>query len=98
LAKNKFFSGLGEVRNRFTLLPGGKGINHRAGGDFQQARFAVSSGTVFPASSASVSSAGMGSKPEINQVVELWVNLENHISPLTAVASVGSTFGYKFFA
>jgi hypothetical protein len=35
----------------------------------------------------------MGSKPEINQVVELWVNLENHISPLTAVASVGSTFG-----
>ena len=39
----------------------------------------------------------MGSKAEIDQVIELGIHLENDVAAVTAVPSVGSALGDKLF-
>jgi hypothetical protein len=40
----------------------------------------------------------VGSKAEIDQIIELGIYLENDVAAVAAVSSVGSTLGDKLFA
>jgi hypothetical protein len=45
-----------------------------------------------------VTGAGVGSVPKINQIVELGIDDENNVSSFSSVSTVGTPFGYEFFA
>jgi hypothetical protein len=45
-----------------------------------------------------VTSAGVGSVPKIDQIVELGIDDENNVSSFSSVSTVGATFGHKLFA
>jgi hypothetical protein len=45
-----------------------------------------------------VTSAGGGSVPKIDQIVELGIDDENNVSSFSTIPTVGTSFGHEFFA
>jgi hypothetical protein len=45
-----------------------------------------------------VTSAGVGSVPKINQIVELGIDDENNVSSFSTIPTVRTSFGHKLFA